>query len=65
MVCLAGSLGAGPAEYEINLVRNAAFQPGMNDEALQFWSYKAPDYTNIHDIGRCGRITFADGLAAL
>ncbi|MGI6088144.1 MAG: DUF4838 domain-containing protein [Kiritimatiellia bacterium] len=60
MVCMAGALGAEPAEYEINLVRNAAFQPGMDGEAPQFWSYKAPDYTNIHDIGRCGRVTFAD-----
>lgn len=60
MICLAWTLCADPSDYEINLVRNADFKHGMDGEAPQFWNYKAPDYTNIHDIGRCGRIALLE-----
>ena len=53
MICLAGTLGAGPAEYELNLVRNAAFQPGMDRQGPKAWTYW-PVVTNNNIAGGGG-----------
>ena len=71
MVCLclaAGRLAAGLAEYEINLVRNPEFLPGLDRQGPRDWIYYAN--TNLLDTGR-GFVDFSpegmtvEGLANL
>ncbi len=53
IVCLclaAGHLAAGMAEYEINLVRNPEFLPGLDRQGPRDWIYYAT--TNLLDAGR-------------
>ncbi len=57
MICLGGTLGAVPVEYEINLVRNAGFQPGEFQSPAD-WTYFA-QATNILEAGR-GRLAFME-----
>lgn len=59
MICLclaAGRLAAGMAEYEINLVRNPEFLPGLDRQGPRDWIYYAN--TNLLDAGR-GFVTFS------
>ncbi len=57
MICLAGTLGAEPVAYEINLVRNAGFEPGEFQSPAD-WNYYA-QATNILEAGR-GRLAFME-----
>jgi hypothetical protein len=59
MICFACAAAAVPAEYEINLVRNAAFQPGLDRQGPKDWMYW-PVVTNMFDEGR-GQVEFFDG----
>ena len=59
VVCFACAAAAVPLEYEINLVRNAAFQPGLDRQGPKDWMYW-PKVTNLFDEGR-GQVEFFDG----
>ncbi len=59
MICFACAAAAVPAEYEVNLVRNAAFQSGLDRQGPQDWTYW-PVVTNTFDEG-LGQVEFFDG----